>query len=211
MKILLIPLLLVGILIMPLPFAYGYFIDISLDEFYQREDWLKIQGETKGIEYGDAVVFKITSPHGNSSFYKVIVERFGGISLQDKLSGPQWSEDGTYIVQVKYEDEIFAEKKFKLTPEADVKFIQIPDWIKVIVEFWVNEQIADSEFVQVIQYLIQNYIIVIPPSTQPEETESTNIPSWIKISSGFWVDGKTTDEEFARGLEYLVNHGIIRI
>lgn len=40
----------------------------------------------------------------------------------------------------------------------------IPDWIKTAVAFWVQGQISDLEFINIIQYFVENEIITVPPS-----------------------------------------------
>ncbi len=40
----------------------------------------------------------------------------------------------------------------------------IPDWIKTAVTFWVQDQISDMEFINIIQYFVENEIITVPPS-----------------------------------------------
>jgi len=40
----------------------------------------------------------------------------------------------------------------------------IPDWIKTAVTFWVQDQISDLEFINIIQYFVENEIIIVPPS-----------------------------------------------
>ena len=40
----------------------------------------------------------------------------------------------------------------------------IPDWIKTAVTFWVQDQISDLEFINIIQYFVENEIITVPPS-----------------------------------------------
>ncbi len=40
----------------------------------------------------------------------------------------------------------------------------IPDWIKTAVAFWVQSQISDLEFINIIQYFVENEIITVPPS-----------------------------------------------
>jgi len=87
----------------------------------------------------------------------------------------------------------------------------IPSWVKQVAEFWVSDQIDDSGFVQVIEYLIQQKIITIPYAEAPEGEAAAEIPIWIKMNAEFWVNGKTSDDEFATALEWLINNGIIRI
>ncbi len=40
----------------------------------------------------------------------------------------------------------------------------IPGWIKTAVTFWVQDQISDLEFINIIQYFVENEIITVPPS-----------------------------------------------
>jgi len=41
---------------------------------------------------------------------------------------------------------------------------QIPQWIKAAVTFWVNDQVSDQEFINAIQYFVENEIIHVPPN-----------------------------------------------
>jgi hypothetical protein len=88
--------------------------------------------------------------------------------------------------------------------------ISIPDWIKNNALWWSQEQIDDSTFIQGIEYLIKNQIIVIP-QTQQETLESQEIPSWIKNNAAWWAAGQIDDETFVQGLEFLIQKGIIRV
>jgi len=87
----------------------------------------------------------------------------------------------------------------------------IPDWVKQVAEFWVADQIDDSGFVQVIEYLVQEEIITIPYAEAPEGETAIGIPIWIKTTAEFWVNGDVSDDEFATALEWLINNGIIRV
>ncbi|MHA7648172.1 peptidase [Nitrosopumilus sp. S4] len=88
--------------------------------------------------------------------------------------------------------------------------IIIPDWIRNNALWWSDEQIDDVTFIQGIEYLIKNKIIVIP-ETQKETTELQSIPPWIKNNAGWWADGQIDDETFVQGLEFLIQKGIIRV
>ncbi len=87
----------------------------------------------------------------------------------------------------------------------------IPDWVKQVAEFWVADQIDDSGFAQVIEYLVQKEIITIPYAEAPEGETAIGIPIWIKTTAEFWVNGDVSDDEFATALEWLINNGIIRV
>jgi len=86
----------------------------------------------------------------------------------------------------------------------------VPGWIKTTTGFWVSDLTSDNEFVQAIEFLINNDIIIIPP-TSGGSSGSTEIPSWIKTTAGFWVDGFSTDKEFVAAIQFLIKEGIMKI
>ncbi|MFQ5476681.1 MAG: peptidase [Nitrosopumilus sp.] len=88
--------------------------------------------------------------------------------------------------------------------------ISIPDWIRNNALWWSEEEIDDETFVNGLEYLIKNKIIVIP-QTQQEISESQDIPSWIRNNAGWWANGEIDDETFVDGLEFLIQNGIIRV
>jgi len=84
----------------------------------------------------------------------------------------------------------------------------IPSWVKNVAEFWCADKIDDGAFVEGIQYLIDNGIIVVP-STSVSYSGSQEVPQWVKNNACWWSAGLITDEDFAFGIEYLVREGII--
>ena len=88
--------------------------------------------------------------------------------------------------------------------------ISIPDWIRNNALWWSQEQIDDDTFIQGIEYLIKNQIIVIPQTPQ-ETSESQEIPSWIRNNAAWWADDQIDDQTFVQGLEFLIQKGIIRV
>ncbi|MDH5430879.1 MAG: peptidase [Nitrosopumilus sp.] len=88
--------------------------------------------------------------------------------------------------------------------------ILIPDWIRNNALWWSEEQIDDNTFIQGIEYLIKNNIIVIP-QTQQETTDAQKIPSWIRNNAEWWAAGQIDDETFVQGLEFLIKKGIIHV
>jgi hypothetical protein len=89
--------------------------------------------------------------------------------------------------------------------------ISIPDWIRNNALWWSLEQIDDYTFIQGIEYLIKNQIIVIHPTTQGSSSGTNEIPIWIRNNAGWWADGSIDDETFVQGLEFLIQKGIIRV
>ena len=88
--------------------------------------------------------------------------------------------------------------------------ISIPEWVKNVAAFWCEDKIDDDSFVEGIQYLIDNGIIVVPATTESDSI-SQEIPQWVKNNACWWSLGSITDGDFAYGIEYLVKQGIIQV
>jgi len=101
-------------------------------------------------------------------------------------------------------------EKPPVTPEVKPVTL-IPEWIKNQSNWWVNGVISDSQFIQSIQYLMENEIIIIPNLPESSQETEESVPPWFKQSTKYWLSGQTTELEFANSLEYLVKKGIIRI
>jgi hypothetical protein len=89
--------------------------------------------------------------------------------------------------------------------------IEIPSWIKNNAKWWADGTIGDNDFVQGIQFLINQKIIKIPATTPGSGTGSNVIPSWIKNNAKWWADGTISDKDFVSGIQYLITNGIIKL
>ncbi len=87
--------------------------------------------------------------------------------------------------------------------------IVIPNWIRNNAKWWHEGTIDDNTFVQGIQFMIQNNIMVVPHGTPSSTTGSNIIPSWIKNNAGWWSDGTIDDNTFVQGIQYMITNGII--
>lgn len=83
----------------------------------------------------------------------------------------------------------------------------IPSWIKTTVGFWANGETTDVDFVNAIQWFIQQDMIKVP-STEGSGA-SSQIPSWIKNTAKWWSEGLTSDKEFTSAIQYLIEIGVI--
>ncbi|MGI0046115.1 MAG: hypothetical protein ACREBB_02855 [Nitrosotalea sp.] len=88
----------------------------------------------------------------------------------------------------------------------------IPSWVRNNAKWWSQNQVGDSDFIQGVQYLIQQGIMKIPP-TQVNQTSSSSqqIPAWVKTNAGWWAQGQISDDDFIKGIQYLVSSGIVKI
>jgi len=97
----------------------------------------------------------------------------------------------------------------------------IPAWIKNNAGWWATDQIDDSAFLQGIQYLIQEGIMIIPPTETSDDSDAIpdagqraqafdqRVPAWIKNNAGWWATDQIDDSSFLQGIQYLVSIGII--
>ena len=87
----------------------------------------------------------------------------------------------------------------------------VPDWIKNNAGWWATDQIDDSTFLQGIQFLIKEGIMIIPPIETSESSQSQEVPAWVKNNAGWWADGQIDDGSFVSGLQWLISNGIMKV
>jgi len=85
----------------------------------------------------------------------------------------------------------------------------VPDWVKNTAGWWASEQIPDAAFLQGIQYLIKEGIMIIEIPTEIDSEGAEEVPGWVKNTAGWWAEDKIHDTTFVAGIEYLISKGII--
>ena len=88
--------------------------------------------------------------------------------------------------------------------------VLIPSWVRDVAGFWCGDEIDDASFIEAIQYLINNDVIIVP-TTVSSGSGSQEIPNWVKSNACWWSQGLITNSDFASGLQYLIGQGIIRV
>ncbi|MGI0063422.1 MAG: hypothetical protein ACREAL_00920 [Nitrosopumilaceae archaeon] len=97
------------------------------------------------------------------------------------------------------------------SPEIKKVQLQIPEWIKDTAGWWGTGEISENDFIQAMQYLIKERIIVIPNLAESAEATGQDVPEWIKNNARWWSEGTISDNDFVNGIQYLVQNGIIQI
>lgn len=90
-------------------------------------------------------------------------------------------------------------------------FVLIPDWVKNITKYWVNNQMSDEQYTDTLTYLIEQKIVYVPHSIQTTDDANSEIPIWIKTNSQKWVDGTSSSDEFSIGIQWMLERGPIRV
>ncbi len=87
---------------------------------------------------------------------------------------------------------------------------QIPSWVKTNAGWWADGTITESDFVQGIQFLVKEGIIVVPP-TEVSGERSQSVPEWVKTNAGWWADNAISDSDFVQGIQFMIKSGLISL
>ncbi len=88
----------------------------------------------------------------------------------------------------------------------------IPSWVRNNAKWWSNGSIGDNDFVQGIQFLVENDIIhVSQTNDDTSSVVSQQIPAWIKNNARWWADGIISDNEFIQSIQWLISNGIMKV
>ena len=161
----------------------------------------------------------------NISFFSIDQTKnsatFGGISFNDEYfsifvddNGESGRDDFVKIKIRNSEGSLIYQKEGTLSKGAATvssNFLELPLWIKNNAKWWSNNQIRDSDFIEALQFLIKNDILIIPSLPQSIPSQETNIPLWIKNNAKWWSEDKLTDSEFVDGIKFLIANGILKI
>ena len=122
---------------------------------------------------------------------------------------------------------LFQGQAFGQNIEENIEENVFPDWVRQGIEIWVSGEISDSEFLALIESVLEKSIL-------PEELESKKIlkhtaktvinefpelyekntfeiiPYWVKERAQWWVEGKINDIQFLRTLHYLKEVGYLQ-
>jgi hypothetical protein len=93
----------------------------------------------------------------------------------------------------------------------DSAFQKVPIWIKNNAKWWASGLINDSDFLNGIEYMIKENIIIITELPQSTNSISEEIPSWVKNTARWWADDLIEENDFVKGIQFLVQNGIISV
>ena len=77
----------------------------------------------------------------------------------------------------------------------------VPDWVKDTAGWWASEQIPDAAFLQGIQYLIKEEIMIVEIPTEIDSEAAEEVPGWVKNTAGWWAEDKIHDTTFVSGIQ----------
>ncbi len=216
-----------------LPPTNTYFAEIYLEDrllFVTSNDLLEedtILFKELKIPETASIRFKVTDGE-NSPIAGVLVKNWIYHTNSNEDGFTEWIDilpttyNEPYVAEVVLPDQsviksdpffVFSEeqKTIEIITNDSASVHNIPSWIKNNAGWWATGQIDDVSFIQGIQFLIKEGIMMIPPTTQGEGAGSNEIPTWIKNNAGWWANGDIDDNSFIQGIQFLINEGIMEI
>ena len=94
---------------------------------------------------------------------------------------------------------------------VDLEKEKVPTWIKNNAKWWAQGTIEDNDFVNGLQFLIKERVIIIPKSSSESSAKTNEIPDWVKNNAKWWSEELISDSDFVKGVQHLVNQGIIKV
>jgi len=144
----------------------------------------------------------ISSPHGITQ-ESIMIPKNGQYQLKLILTGQNSKNFETFFI---------SKSDFSLsqTNTPAQKSTNVPSWVKNNAGWWAEGITKDKEFIQSIQFLVKEKIIIIS-TTEIKQNGSQEIPSWIKNNAGWWAEDLISESDFVKGIEFLASQGIIRV
>lgn len=161
-----------------------------------------LSGSIDNQRRGVPLSLELVYPDNKRQEFSAVVTNSGNYKTVFSINSN--SLPGTYVINLEYAGMPLDSVSFNVLNK------NIPTWIKDNAKWWSSSSISDSEFIDGIEYLIEENIITISSNRQNLTSEKT-IPTWIKINSDWWANNLISDEDFVKMLEYLVKKGIIQV
>ncbi len=167
--------------------------------------WMKDrEGTTTTVEQSDDLIKDVLITESIVGRNNIITFEFtlSQIFDTDVITVKMWD-----VAKNQWTNHFYEAIKIVSSTGTDMK---IPEWVKSNAGWWAEGQISDDSFVQAIQYLIKNKVIVISQPTQESNLGSDKIPEWVKSNAGWWAEGQISDDSFVQAIQYLIEAGIIK-
>lgn len=169
-----------------------------------KKSTVEINGNIKNYQKGDLISLKIIHPDGLITDVSITGKSTGDFKAHVSIE-ESW-KSGTFSIITSYEGKDFGQVNFLLNK------IQIPEFFKNVAYWWSDGLIGDSEFVDGVEFLINEKIIDIPNLSKSTTGGNENtVPDWVRQNMGWWANGLTSDTELVNAIQHLVETGIIQV
>lgn len=159
-----------------------------------------LSGNLANHKRGIPLAITLTRPDGVIQNFAAILSNSGGYRAAFSIN--ENSIPGVYKIQLSHDSTNVGLVSFTVSTQ------NIPDWVKDNARQWSSTFISDSEFIDGLEQMIKDKIIVSPKENSISERV---IPAWIKNNARWWSSDQISDDDFIKSLQYLVKKGIIRV
>jgi len=159
-----------------------------------------LSGSIINHKRGIPLAMTLTYPDGVVKNFAAILSNSG--SYRAAFSINENSLLGVYKIQLSHDGTNVGLVSFTVSTQ------NIPDWVKDNARRWSSTSISDSEFIDVLEQMIKDRIIISPKENSISERI---IPTWIKNNARWWSNDQISDDDFIKSIQYLVKKGIIRV
>ncbi len=157
----------------------------------------KIDNSRRDIPLSVAITF----PDGSTRNFAATLSNTG--NYRTIISIDENSLSGIYEIYLSHNNSYVKTVSFVVSNPI------LPDWIKNNAKWWSADIVSDDEFIDTIEYMIEEGLIAISPDTI--SISDKEIPDWIKNNAKWWANDQISDEDFTKSIQYLVKKSIIRI
>lgn len=144
------------------------------------------------------------SPKSDEHFGMTLASSGNNVIVGTPFDSQGIGKTGSVVVFYAKDESPYTHDQVKAT-----KASTIPSWVKNTSDWWSRGSISDAEFLDAIQYMITNGLIIVS-HVEFNENAPKEIPDWIKIRSEWWSQNQISDAEFLDGIEFLLENGLLR-
>ena len=161
-----------------------------------------LSGSIDNQKRGIPLSLSLMHPNGKIQEFSASVTNSGNYKTIFTINSS--SLPGTYEINLDYAGERIGSVSFNVLGKG------IPSWIKDDAKLWSSSVITGSEFIDTIEYLIEEKIISISSGERGQISERV-IPDWIKNNARWWSNNQVSDKEFFDSIQHLIKKDIIKI
>ncbi len=161
-----------------------------------------LSGSIDNQKRGIPLSLSLIHPNGKIQEFSASVTNSGNYKTIFTINSS--SLPGKYEINLDYAGERIGSVSFNVLGKG------IPTWIKDDAKLWSSSVITGSEFIDTIEYLIDEKIISIYSGERSQISERM-IPDWTKNNARWWSNNQVSDKEFFDSIQYLIKKGIIKV
>lgn len=159
-----------------------------------------LSGNVDNPKRGISLDVVITTPDGQTQNFASTLSGTG--SYRSIITVDENTLSGVYKINLFYNNSFMETVSFVVLNPI------IPDWIKNNAKWWSFDTVSDIEFIEGLEYLVEQGFITVPSGISISEQE---IPDWIKNNAKWWGNDQISDEDFVKSIQYLIKKGVIII